>query len=383
MGMQWQARQMPDWEEDGMVFGAQVPEQLAGLGFGMAEAAERCLVGYAAGSDYAKASAYLVCGAIAAAGGTAILMPEVSPVEMGSASVQANCGVLLHLGAHRLHCMSRGLLPLTAMQWQTICNPQRTAWQHRQEYGNLADGTGLKLLYATQVQRCLPKALPMQPEFPVISSELRSICHQLFAGGSGSRLTVQLASDGMTAALYTEQQGWIFYERLLLLVAQQYLAQQQTVALPYWVPPAAERMAAQYGGRVLRYASASTGDDVEARSLALEQGFTLDALVLVATFLRLHAESEPDLQAWLAKLPTCHTVRRIVKTEGVPAMGHCPEWASHATPEGIRASHANGEALLRPSRSGRSLTIMVEAASLELASELAGDLTARLQYPQA
>jgi hypothetical protein len=44
------------------------------------------------------------------------------------------------------------------------------------------------------------------------------------------------------------------------------------------------------------------------------------------------------------------------------------------TPEGLRVSDRRGAALLRPSASGKTLTMLVEAMSAEAASELAGDI---------
>ena len=46
------------------------------------------------------------------------------------------------------------------------------------------------------------------------------------------------------------------------------------------------------------------------------------------------------------------------------------------TPEGIRAKDERGTALLHPVRSGKTYSLMIEAANMELAQELAADLTA-------
>lgn len=361
-------------EEDGMLRGDLTAGQLLRLGSGLSRAAVKCAVGYEPDSDYAKAAALTVCGGIAAAGGTAILVPECTAVELGAAASAGDCGVMLHTGENVSRCDARSLLPLTAVQEELLCCG--TPEQKHTEYGRIMDGKSLRLLYPAKVLSRLPEQINCLPEISTASPRLFELVSGFFRGKSGMPVTMQLSADGRRVSLYTERTGWIFYEKLMMLITMQHLRHGEDVALPYWMPQTAEQIAGSCGQRILRYASRSDGSDTEARRLAAEQGFTLDAVILCAEFLRYHAEEEPDLTRWLSALPPYYTVRRILRTEReLDAAAQCGTFMQTTpTPEGLRAKDARGTALLRPSRSGKTVTLLVEAASMEAANELAGDI---------
>lgn len=373
-------------EDDGILAGRITPESATRLGGVLAEISGRCMIGFAPDSSFARATAYSTAGAAAAAGGQVVLVNDCVPVELGAASVAGDCDTVVHIDENRARIYAKGLLPLTAMQTDSLLHTTASGWLQRSEYGNINDGEGLRLLYPREILRRLPKALHCMPEISTTSPRMQALLTRLFRGGRGTLMTFQMAGDGRRVSLYTEAFGWIFYERLLLLVARQFFIEGRDVALPYWMPHAAEEMAAQFHRRVLRYASASDGADTEARALALRQGITLDAAVLCAEFLRIYSEKRESPAEWLAALPKSHTVRRIIKVPDAVPMDsqgiarRCAEkWNIEQTPEGVVAGSESCHALIRPSATGRSLTLWAEAESMEIAAEFAGALSACLE----
>lgn len=361
-------------EEDGILPSGLMASQLLQIGANFSQTASQLAVGYAPESDYAKAAAMTICGGIASAGGTAILVPECTAVELGAAASAGDCGTLLYAGESGIRCFARNLLPLTAAQEDAACVDAPE--QKPAEYGSILDGKSLRLLYPARIQSHMPEKINCLPEISTASTRLYDFTSRMFRGTSGMQITFQISADGRRVSVYTERTGWIFYEKLLMLVTMQHLRNGEDCALPYWMPQTAERMAGSCGQRILRYASRSDGSDQDARQLAAEQGYTLDAVILCADFLRYLAEEEPDLQRWIAELPPYYTLRRILRTEReLTAAARCGSFMQTIqTPEGLRAKDARGTALLRPSRSGKSLMMLVEAASMETANELAGDI---------
>lgn len=373
-------------EDDGILAGRITPESVTRLGGVLAETAGRCMIGFSPDSPFARATAYTAAGAAAAAGGQVVLVNDCVPVELGAASVAGDCDTVVHIDENRLRIYAKGLLPLTAAQTNALLHTASSGWLQRSEYGSIADGEGLRLLYPREILRRLPKSLRCMPEISTASPRMQALLTRLFRGGRGTLMTFQMAGDGRRVSMYTEAHGWIFYERLLLAVARQFFIEGRDVALPYWMPHAAEEMAAQYHRRVLRYASASDGTDAEARALALRQGITLDAAVLCAEFLRIYAEQGDTADEWLSALPQSHTIRRIIKTPDAAPMDRqsiarrcAGKWTIEQTPEGVVAGGENGHALIRPSATGRSLTLWAEADSMETAAELVGALSACLE----
>lgn len=352
------------------------PETLLALGRALTTAASRCLVGYAAQSDYARACAMTISGAATAAGAEVVLVPDCTPPELGAASQTAGCGLILFADETRLRLYARGLLPITAAQEKRITEAD-PEWLGHGEYGSIQNGEALRLLWQERIAQRLPAQITIKPEISTASRRLSAMLRRVLKGSSGDPLTVQLSTDGRQVSLYNEACGWLFHERLLLMVTQHKLHCGQDVALPYWVAHIAERMAEETGRNILRYAARSDGSDSEARALAAAQGFSLDGTLLLAEVLRIHAEAEPDLAKWAASLPPVYTVRRLLHTgEGLHGAAACGTFLHTArTPDGLRAWDGRGEALLCPSATGRSVAMLVEAVNMELARELAGEIT--------
>lgn len=368
-------------EDDGVLSGTPTPDNLIQLGASLAAASAQILIGAEPDSAFSGAAAGILAGACAAAGSSAVLVPCATLPELSAASIAADLPLLVHLAEHRLRVFAKGMLPLTAA-WQTLlCDQPQAEWCAPSQYGEVLNGSGLTSLFSARIRERLPDSFPVLPEITTGSAPLYRKMAQLLRGGRGQLLTIQLSSDGRKLALYHTDCGWIFHEKVLLLVCQQYFVQGKDVALPYWMPRAAEDMARKYGRNVLRYASCSDGTDNIARALALAQGFTLDAAILCAEFLRLLSEHRMSLKEWLRCLPPCHTVHRIVRLD-VRGGNSLQTWQANVnaaqTAEGYFAEDARGRVLVRPSRTGKTAALFAEADSIETASELAGDICARL-----
>ena len=82
------------------------------------------------------------------------------------------------------------------------------------------------------------------------------------------------------------------------------------------------------------------------------------------------------IHAWADRLPPVYTVRRLLhKAEDTDAAAGCGTFMqTQKTPDGLRAWDSRGQALLCPSASGRSVAMLVEAATMEAAQEIAGDI---------
>ncbi|MBR4201543.1 MAG: hypothetical protein IKQ91_09795 [Oscillospiraceae bacterium] len=356
------------------------PEKLPALGAGLAGAAG-CIIAGSADTDAAKAAALLLCGGIAAAGGSVCYAPDCMPAALQTGAALHHCGMIVFCGGSRIRIFSRGLLPLTDAQLRTIrsgsANPQ---WIGTTECGRIITDRTLTGIYTAQLRRRLPVPLPFRAELRTASPLLGMMLRPVFSGGRGAELTLRISQDGCRASVYSAETGWLFYEKLLMMCAQQYLRQGMDTALPNWLPHTAEDMAAEYGRKVFRYAMHPDGSDTEARQLAAAQRFTLDGAVLCAEIMRLSAETGRSLREWAASLPECHTVRRILRTDAAAdaMLRSVPALHASAETDGFRIKTEAGEALLHPSRCGDAVSMLVEARSTEAASELAGDIASLL-----
>lgn len=373
-------------EEDGMVSGDLTPEHLIALGGILPTVSPQILIGSESDSAFSAAATGFLAGAAAAAGGSVTTLSHVSLPALSAASLVSHAPLLLHIADHRLRIFAHGMLPLTAKQQTLLLSPPQPVWNAPPLYGNIVNGNGLQTLCAPQLQKRLPQHIPVSVEISTASAALHSLMQPLLRQGRGNLMTLQFSADGRRLAVYTEECGWIFHEKLLMLMCLERLAAGEDAALPYWMPRAAEQMANAYQRRILRYASCSDGSDADARAMAVRQGFSLDGTILCADFLRAYAEKQISLREWLGMLPACHTVKRIVRIGSGRDAGKGDmlrelreKYAAFETAEGFFASSGKGNALVRPSRSGKTATLLTEADNMEAAAELAGDITALLE----
>lgn len=371
-------------EEDGTLGGTASPENLLRLAAAAVQASARILVGTESDSGFARAAADIFCGGVAAMGGTAIFAPNITLPALSVASDVWDTPLLLHIADNRLRLLEAGLLPLSANVQHKLYQQSSPQWLAPVQFGDIITADGIQALFAARIRERLPSTIPVLPEIGTGSAALEAEMTRVLRGGHGEMLTLQFSSDGRRLAVFSRDCGWIFHERLLLLICAEYFAHGKDVALPYWMPHAAEQLAAQYHRNVLRYASCSDGSDAAARDLAKQQGFTLSAALLCADLLRMLAEKDTSLTERLAALPRCHTVRRIVSVAGDENNADTvKKWQNahqaQQTDEGYLTDEPRGRALVRPSRSGKTVTLLAEAESMEAASELAGSICAELE----
>ena len=382
--MQWLTEET-GWllPEDGSVLTAEYrdPEALARLGAGIAAASVRCLIG-SDDSPAGRSAALTLCGSISAAGGSACLAPDCIPAALQTGAALHHSDLLADCTCGRINLYAYGLLPPTAAQLSAIRQgAAHPDWMPRTEYGGLRSDRTLNRLYAASLRRMLPEVTMFRPEVQSPSALLTALMQTVFTGRSGERLLLRFSADGRRASVYSERGGWIFYEKLLLICCRARLLRGEDTALPCWVPHIAEKLAAECGRRILRYAAAPDGSDSEARQLAAEQRFTLDGGALCAELLRICAETGKSPDALAESLPPVYTVRRILRSDCAAdrMLRQTPVFAPVQEPDGLRIRRRYSEALLHPSPDGRAVTMLVEAQSMEAAAELAGEITALFQ----
>ncbi len=63
---------------------------------------------------------------------------------------------------------------------------------------------------------------------------------------NGSAVVFHIGSDGTGASAYTEETGYVFEEKLILICCADRFAKGADVSLPYDFPRAADRLAERY-----------------------------------------------------------------------------------------------------------------------------------------
>lgn len=299
----------------------------------------------------------LAAGAgVCSAGADAVLSENALLPETVFASQKSNCRAYLYVSPECTPAFRIGLdgLPLTqeaeaALQDFLGREPVRLP----SEFGTMQDGSALGLLWMDRFRKRMPNCRE-KIQVSADGLHLQQTAQQLFAGGCGSPLVLQLSDCGCRSAFFSDDIGFVTYEQLVLLFCHAQFRKGLDAAVPFWIPSSADQLAAQYKCRILRY---GVGADQAARSLAARQGCMQDGLLLAAEVLAFLHESGQTLSEAVQALPSGFLARRLIGTKTNAASL-------------IRKLPAKPQVRFRPSRSGKSLTVYAEARSMEAASEL-------------
>lgn len=189
---------------------------------------------------------------------------------------------------------------------------------------------------------------------------------RLHLGNAGHRLTI-----------FDSQAGYIWPEKVLTLCSYMDLEQGYDLALPYEAPAVIDGLAARFGKKVYRYFSCpADGGDEEARKLASSQPWLRDGLMMAVHILNWLKQHRTALMDVVQQLPHFAVATRTIPCDGNPGKVlrqlKAEEKEAYTRSEGERTS-------IRPSKRGKSLHLVAEAADMEAAEEICGQLEERVR----
>lgn len=371
-------------DEDGIcgeTNGEITPQVAAVLGASLATAGRGLVVGHSFTAP-AKAMAMAIISGAMSAGGEIWDLGECTDTELNFAAgcIKTELSCFIESGVTtKLKVTGECGLPLYRSQERKLeagLNRSEYSKASFSQFGKVTDGGALKALYAASLKQIVGgnlKGLRIDVTSP--SARIVTLMTEILApinDKSGERIVFHISGDGRKISAFSEETGYVFYEKLLLLCAQSYFQKGRDVALPYSAPAIADRLAARYAGRVLRYFNCPVDkSDSAARELAREVNFARDGLAMLLTLVESLRTRKLSLVEAVGELPVFTAANRFVSIEGAPAeilKRFCNE--SGGLSEGVVASTDEGRVLIRPVKTGRGVMLFAESFKAESAGEL-------------
>lgn len=270
-------------------------------------------------------------------------------------------------------------LPLSAVEERLIENSlnrgtSRTASFNR--FGRIKDVSAMAMLYENALEIAAPEKLTkIRAVLNTSGKTVSEACEKILGKinkKDGAPLVFHINSNGRGVSAYTEETGYVFEEKLVMICCKSLFEQGMDISLPVDFPTAAERLAEQYGRRVLRYSLCpSDNSDFSARRLAIEAPFVRDGAMLMFTVLAVLESRGITLKEAVAELPVS-----AVCTRFVPIGKHPVKLMKNVTAEkrvsgdGITISDEKGQLFIRPVKTAKGILMQAESFSIEAASEL-------------
>lgn len=360
--------------------GIVTPQTASVIGSSLVGIGPKIGIGYKDNSRASHAMALSLVSGVMSAGGEAWLFGECTEPELAfcvkESGLSAGCYADAGITAKFKFVSSDGL-PLKRGEESAI-----EAGINRNEYkksgfnhfGGALECSGVTKLYRNEIYKCAPKKLTgIKAVVNASSRRLALLCDEILSeinDRDGAPVVFHISADGREVSAYTDETGYVFHDKLILLCCQRLFKSGRDAALPYSFPTVADDLARMYGCVVLRYSGNSRGDaDKEARELAAP--FVTDGAVLMFGILDLLSSGNVSLSAAMQKIPEFATVNRYVPLDGysdeiLKSIGT----SITAEADGAVISDTRGRILISPVRTGKGVMMRVESYDLEIAAEL-------------
>ncbi len=227
--------------------------------------------------------------------------------------------------------------------------------------------------YRQELKRIMPRALNAAVSFEGTDA-------------ADCRLFKELADDsayrgGEKIEFYTADEGGrlecrldgerVCHESLIILACCSRFTKGEGVLLPYWAPSCCEELAEKYSAEVTRvYPSDKTEIPL----------FFFDPLMLAAELLGYIARRNISMKKALGELPQTVYLSRTVKSlSNLPRLLH-EDFSDlkRASGTDIVLNSSGARAYIRPKKSGKALSLYIEASSAEAADSICEDVFRRL-----
>ncbi len=257
----------------------------------------------------------------------------------------------------------------------------RCAWNN---YPDVADMDGIKLLYQRELYACAPKGLKgMAAKVNCPDRGAERLFGDLLTR-LGCRLgegpTFNLSHSGTRLSISDRQAGYLRPEQVLCMCCIMEFAAGRDVALPFDAPRMIDSLAEKYGRKVERYYSCPADNaDRPARQAAANQLWLRDGMMMTLRILSHMKQTGTTLARMAAGVPKFATVLRTVEVPETVAgaFSRLPD-AREPAGEGMCIRSGGGVLYVIPDKRGRRMKLLAEAASSETAEELCAETAALL-----
>ena len=354
----------------------------AGAACGAAAGGEGAKLLVSHGEGGAQTLAYAFAAGAASAGAHCFFAGECSASGAAFSGKTLGCDMICHIHTEItavLSLYSRDGLTLFRSQEDEIesrlISESRLPYSH---YGKIMGFDGADKLYSAKLSALLNRKVGgFYADVYSSSAAMLSLCENVLENvndRSGERIAFRISGDGRRISAYSEESGYIFKDKLILICCKELFENGCDVAVCGKPPAVLERMAKKYDRRIISCRSAVCINEKspsrqcrQARRLSSEQMFMSDAAALMLRVMDILDRKKITLKEAAESLPEYADVSRYIP---VNTPSELLKKLCAVPSDGTVADSENGRVTIRPVRTGKGIMLDVESYALEAASEL-------------
>ncbi len=250
-------------------------------------------------------------------------------------------------------------------------------------FGKISSITGLKELYTDFLKGILPKKFcALNADIRCSDMNISNIADDLIRplnNVDGEHIVFQLSSNGESCTAYTDNTGYVYPERLLLLGIKICFENKIPIALPHTFPSEAEIIAEKFDGVIYRYnGDISTKEDLKAYQTAhrADNMFIKDGLMLVCMICDYLDDKNLTFEQAMEEIPKFSYVERFI------SVSNNKEHIYHklkAAGNELRFQGVNSKAILKPLKQNMGIMLYAESFKAEQASAICDEIEKKLK----
>lgn len=349
-------------------------------GISLVNAGKNIAVGYKPNSRTSHCIATALCAGIASAGGNAMIMGECIESELAFLTTECKQELGVYIESNsvtKIKLISKDGLTLDRLCEASIesgLNGNTSLRASYDNFGEISDAQQMKKLYELELIRRIPDNLNANIGISTSNKYIKKLFNRLIKPNTDNseRIVFQISSNGKKASAFSEETGFVFYEKLVAICCQNLFEHGQDVALPYSFSQTIDEVAKQYGRKVHRYYDCPDNcSDSGARQLARKLSFPHDGIMLMFDIMRILTERNVEFKDIVKSLPQTFTTSRSISctSQNLNFIKELSD-SSDFEHEGVWVKEEIGEVFIRPSKTGKSILLFAESFSSETASEL-------------
>lgn len=299
-----------------------------------------------------------------------------------------NVGVFVRGGERTSVCISgAGGLPLGRSLEREIEKRYDKSDFVRCEYADshdVSDMGSVRMMYQQALCRQAPNGLyGISADIQCKDERIKMFmedCLKRLECKNSQEIIFNISDSGKTVTAHCKDLSPIQHEMLLAICVNSELSKGHDVAVPFDAPFILEELRKNSKGRLLRYLHDSADNsDIDARLNSKLCPWVRDGLFMTVKLLSIMKECNKTLKELFEELPVFavkhDTFNLPVKPSELSDILNKQKKEFTFEREGIKMNRESGSLLLTPSKNGRKLYVMAEAANMEAAEELCADVS--------
>lgn len=211
-----------------------------------------------------------------------------------------------------------------------------------------------------------------------VSCCVRKVLERLGVSRDKEDFIVKINNTGTKITVIENAQSFS-HEKILTVVAHNEMQNGNDIALPWDAPQIITTLGNSLGRKTFRISEVSNHqfENSKTNNVSINQLWSRDAIFLMFRLLKIMNDTNKTLGTLVSELPEFYVAKKVMEIDVSPALISkellCKDFKTDES-GGVTLKNEKGVAKVRSETNGKSLKIITEAVTMELAEELCGDI---------